>query len=63
MFFGFIFFSYEEVKDKFVTMENSSNACVMGVGEVVQKFTFGSTTTLINVHYVSNVRWNLAENL
>lgn len=49
MILGYIFFLYEEVKDKFVAMENSSNACVMGVGEVVLKFILGSTITLMHV--------------
>lgn len=53
------FFSlYEEVKDKYVMMRNFTNACVIGGGEVVLKFTLGNTMTLKNVHHVPNIRKN-----
>lgn len=40
-------------------MKNSTNARIMGIGEVVLKFTSGNTITLKNVNHMPNVRKNL----
>ena len=54
-----LFSCYKEIEHGFVSMENSKNCNVLGIGDVCLRFSSGSVFTLKNVRHVPDLRYNL----
>jgi hypothetical protein len=54
-----LFYSYQCKGTRALLMGNGSNACVLGVGTVIMKFTTGKKVLLKNLQHVPSIKKNL----